>query len=395
MLAEGSIVRLFVAILVSVVLCVVCATTAAPAPAHARPLTAQLAAIAERGGIESQRSLAAPGAVRTVSTWWTNLGTRERGLLEAEAPRLVGNLDGVPFSVRAQINAKRLRAAIKAAEAQADRAIGVPAIAALTTLATLRSVTAALRHPAGEPKRSLITFDMSGSTLAAIAIGDLDTATDVSFLIPGMMYTVRGQLVAWTSVANRLYQAQRETLQRLGEHDRSVATVAWLGYQTPDLFGALSLARAKQGAVQLREALSGLLAVRSADPPFLSVIAHSYGSTVALLALQSRSVAVDALALLGSPGGDVADAGALDVHDGNVYVGAAALDPVAVCGCFGTSPDSTAFGAHRMSLGGGIDPLDGATLLPTIGHNGYFDAGTESMRDLALIGTGHGALTRG
>jgi len=397
-LAEGSIVRLFVAALVSCVICVVCALSPTPAQAQAplRAVTAaHLTAIAEHDGVESARTLAVPGAVRTVSSWWTSMGTNERSRMESQAPRLVGNLDGVPFSVRSRVNEKRLWAAIDAAEAVADHATGVRAIAALTTLATLHAISAALRHPAGEPARSLITFDMSGTTLAAIAIGDLDTATDVSFLVPGMMYTVQGQLVAWTEVADRLYRAQRETLQRLGERGHSVATVAWLGYQTPDLIGALSLTHARDGAIQLQNVLNGLHAVRAANPPFLSVIAHSYGSTVALLALQTRAVAVDALALLGSPGGVAADARALDVRDDNVYVGAAAFDPVAICGCFGTSPDSSTFGAHRMPLGAGTDPLDGARLLPTVGHNGYFDAGTASMRDLALIATGHGSLTSG
>lgn len=314
------------------------------------------------------------------------------GFTPASLATTVGNLDGIPFDVRSRINEERLRTATAGVRDILSHAIGIQAIAAASELATLNAITQALQSPPGEPARSLITFETSGTTLAAIAIGDLDTATDVSFLVPGMMYTVQGQLVAWTDVADRLYRAQRAELQLLGARGRTIATVAWLGYQTPDLLGALSLAQARKGAERLQSVLRGLHTVRGTDQPYLSVIAHSYGSTAALLALQTGAVSVDALALLGSPGGDVANASALDVRGGNVYVGAAAFDPVAICGCFGSSPDSAQFGAHRMSLGGGTDPLDGDKLLPTLGHNGYFDAGTESLRNLALIAIGHGAM---
>jgi Alpha/beta hydrolase of unknown function (DUF1023). len=346
----------------------------------------------DHGGSALVATLSTPQAIPKVATWWDALPTDERGRLERNASPLVGNLDGVPFSVRSAVNEARLRARTAALERIAARAFGPAALAAASDLSTLRAISQALRRSADEPGRSLITFQTSGSMLAAIAIGDIDTATDVSILVPGMLYGVQGQLVDWAGVAADLYSAQTAALERLGATDRSVATIAWLGYRTPDLLSALSLDPARQGADRLESVLSGLRAVRAGDQPYLSVIAHSYGSTTALLALQRGTVSVDALAILGSPGGEVTNVRALDVSGGNVYVGAAEFDPVAISGYFGSNPDAPAFGAHRMPLSGGIDPLDGDRMLPTVGHNGYFSPGTESMRNLALIGIGHGSL---
>ncbi|HWU45729.1 MAG TPA: alpha/beta hydrolase [Humibacter sp.] len=351
-----------------------------------------IGAFLEKDGPALLDRLSTPSAIDQVASWWSTLQAPERSRLERKASPLVGNLDGVPFAVRAQVNETRLRARIEAVQRAASHTFGVAALGAVSDLAALRAVSEALRTPDGGPARSLITFQTSGSMLAAIAIGDVDSATDVSILVPGMLYTVQGQLVSWTSVAADLYTAQSAALQRIGATGRSVATVAWLGYHTPDILGALSLNAARQGADRLESVLSGLRAVRAEDQPFISVIAHSYGSTAALLALQRGAVSVDALALLGSPGGEVASAHSLDVNGGNVYVGAARFDPVAICGFFGSNPDDPAFGAHRMPLGGGVDPLDGEPLLPVTGHNGYFVPGSQSMLNLALIGIGRGSL---
>ena len=43
------------------------------------------------------------------------------------------------------------------------------------------------------------------------------------------------------------------------------------------------------------------------------------------------------------------------------------------------------FGAHPMGVDGGIDPITHHGLSASYGHNGYFDPGSESLRNLALI----------
>ena len=43
-----------------------------------------------------------------------------------------------------------------------------------------------------------------------------------------------------------------------------------------------------------------------------------------------------------------------------------------------------------MGVGGETDPLTKRALAASIGHNEYFGAGTESMRNFALISIGQG-----
>jgi pimeloyl-ACP methyl ester carboxylesterase len=171
-----------------------------------------------------------------------------------------------------------------------------------------------------------------------------------------------------------------------------VATVAWIGYQTPALMNIGGLDLATQGADALDNAIAGLQATRIGNEPFISVMAHSYGSTAALLALQRDTVTVDALALLGCPGSDAQSASQLSVRNHNVFVAEAALDPVVHSAFFGSDPGSASYGASVMNVAGGIDPLDHQTLGASIGHNGYFSEGSESMRNLALIGIDQGGL---
>jgi hypothetical protein len=45
-----------------------------------------------------------------------------------------------------------------------------------------------------------------------------------------------------------------------------------------------------------------------------------------------------------------------------------------------------------MDVGGGVDPITHKQLAPAIGHLGYFDAGTEAMRNIALIGLDRDSL---
>jgi hypothetical protein len=341
-----------------------------------------------------ERALAAPGSAHLVVEWWGGLADVQRGALERNAPELLGNLEGIPFSVRDSINRRLLDSRLAAADASSN-AKATPSGATQDRAAGLRSIEKALKSPRGGPKRTLATFDPSGSMRAAVVIGDIDRADDVSFLVPGMYYTVKDQLVDWTATAQAVYDTQRALLTRLGTPGRTVATVAWLGYHTPDLSSVLKLDDAKAGAQWLDDALTGVRALRGSHQPYLSVLAHSYGSTAALLALFTGGVSVDALAVVGCPGGAASSVYDLDVRDGNVYVGSALLDPVAGSGLFGTDPGGESYGAHRMGTRGGIDPIDGRLMLPTIGHNGYFAPGTESLRNLALVALGDGAMTTG
>ena len=70
----------------------------------------------------------------------------------------------------------------------------------------------------------------------------------------------------------------------------------------PGVLDIASLDLAKEGAKYISSAVDGVKAIRSGDVPHLTLVAHSYGSTASLIALEDGSVTVDSLVVIGSPG---------------------------------------------------------------------------------------------
>ncbi|MCX7522155.1 alpha/beta hydrolase [Microbacterium sp. STN6] len=342
--------------------------------------------------------ITAPPVATSVTAYWSGMNSDQQKALIDGAPRLIGNLDGVPFQARSRANRLQLTRAISDTRARLAGHAGKGVKLQLRhTLDTLLRVKEALKAPAGSPERSLVILDVGTNTRAAIAVGDVSTARYVSYLVPGMYFSVDQQLDDWVSTAENLYTEQRQWLRRsfgcrACAGTPGVAAVAWIGYQTPELLNVGGLALAQEGADYLEHGLEGLRALRAGDEPYVTVIAHSYGSTAALMALQRGSVSVDALALVGSPGSAAQSVHGLDVAGGNVYVGQAGFDPVVHTAFFGSDPGASAYGAIAFGVEGAKDPFGGAALAGSTGHNGYFTAGSESLRNLALIGIGQGGL---
>ncbi|WP_435081518.1 alpha/beta hydrolase [Clavibacter michiganensis] len=334
-----------------------------------------------------------PPSVSGVAAWWSGLAQAERLELAEGIPELVGNLEGIPVIERDAANRRLLDQRERELHARAATTPGRGAQQELgRDMDMLAEVRRALEPEAGGPARSLLTLDTTWPGRAGVVLGDLDTAAYVSIVVPGMFYSVTDRLVDWTDVAARLQQQQTTLLgARAGAEPggAGVATISWIGYRTPDLLGIGSLDLADEGAQYLEDAIQGIQGLRRDDPPYLAVIAHSYGSTAALLALSSGRASVDALAMVGSPGGAVRDAAELDVPVGRVFVGEAPWDPVVGSSYFGSDPGSASFGAEHFGVAGtgaasGVS-ADGS-LAGVVGHNSYFDRGTESFRNLALIG---------
>ncbi|MDQ0743361.1 hypothetical protein QFZ62_000669 [Clavibacter sp. B3I6] len=339
-----------------------------------------------------------PPSVSGVVAWWSALAPAERRALAEGMPELVGNLEGVPFAERDAANRRYLDQRERELHATAAATPGRGAQRALgRDLRLLAQVREALEPQPGGPARSLLALDAAWPGRAGVVMGDLATASYVDIVVPGMYYSVSDRLVDWTDVAARLQQ-QQATLLGSGSGSGSgtgAASVAWIGYRTPDLLGIGTLDLAEEGAAYLEGAIQGIQGLRREDPPHLAVIAHSYGSTAALLALSSGRAAVDALAVVGSPGGGVRTASQLAVPAGRVFVGQAPWDPVVGSSWFGSDPGSPRFGAEGFDVGGtpgsaGVSAEGG--LQGVVGHNSYFDHGTESFRNLALIGIGRQVL---
>lgn len=122
-----------------------------------------------------------------------------------------------------------------------------------------------------------------------MSIGDLDDADNVTWAVPGMGSSA-ATLPDWARSAQTVQDKQTQL-----DDDRRHAVVAWVGDKAPAVAASSVFATdlASAGAVNLDRALNGFTAVRSdAD---LNVIAHSYGTTTAALALARPGVHVDTL----------------------------------------------------------------------------------------------------
>ena len=348
--------------------------------------------------------LTTPPPAHDVTLWWASLDNNSRVALRNATPQLVGNLDGVPYSIRDIANRTVLTSTMKSLENTIATESGRTVVeSAKQQLHMLQSISGALgsENLSGDPaRRTLMSLDVTGQGRAAIVIGDLRTADYVSYLVPGMFFTIENQMGDWVDAASRLHDEELSWLALLGPgagtsspeagQPRTVATVAWIGYHTPNLTNVGGIQNAYEGRDALAGAIEGLEAIRADDEPYVSVLAHSYGSTAALMALTEYDFQIDALALVGSPGSPAKSVDELHVRGGNVYVGEAAWDPIPNSAYFGSDPGARSYGAKPMGVGGGVDRLTLQALAASVGHNEYFSPGTESMRNFALISIGQG-----
>jgi hypothetical protein len=367
---------------------------------------------AHQGSVDAL--LAKPPAARDVAAFWSQTTAAQHANLLSAAPRLVGGLEGFPYSVRDDANRTNLADAEKTIRHRLADGVGRAEADQLTKrLHMLEQVRAALKVGTSKNPRSLVDLDVSGGGRAVIVIGDASTADYVDYLIPGMFSDVDTQIVKFAASSDNIAKLQQAWIKKLhpgvpASQLPTVATFAWIGYQTPNIVNVASMQLAREGQIAFTKSLEGLRAERAArttvaadgsvtagSQPFVAVLAHSYGSTAVMLSLQDDAVSVDALAIVGSPGSPARSASELKVTNDNVWVGAASTDPVPQTGLFGSQPLSASYGAHRFGVDGATDPLSQAPLRGAVGHNDYFVSGTESLRNMVLIGINRGDLVLG
>jgi hypothetical protein len=155
--------------------------------------------------------------------------------------------------------------------------------------------------------------------------------------------------------------------------------IAWADYTSPSGLGmeAATALRAEQGAVRL----AALVKALPGGAP-VALYCHSYGSVVCGVAADRLPSRVSDIAVSGSPGMRVENASQLGTsarvwatRDADDWIQDVPYLEVGGLG-HGADPVSHAFGARVVSA-------EGAK-----GHTGYFEPGTESLRNFAEIGVG-------
>jgi hypothetical protein len=340
------------------------------------------------------------GSPEQVRAWWGSLPAPQRERLLREHPEAVGWLDGVPAADRDRANRVLLAERIEALTARqahlADRAerlrFGLPL---WLTPPVLLPLVVPIEIELAQVRARLEGLEAVQSTLAAygahalllgidggdagsravVALGDPDLARHTAVFVPGAgtdPHDLPGGV-------GRMAQLWREA-DAMTSDLRDVSVVYWLGYDPPDLLGTLSSGASRSGAGQLIPFLAGLAATHDATPAHVTLIGHSYGSTVVAEAGLAGGLRVDDIIAAGSPGMHTDHAADLRLDPRHVWGGLAPADAVGghlgeLPFVHGQEPTDPAFGANRF-------------VVDTGGHDDYWDHGSVSLRNQAAIVVG-------
>ncbi|MFJ9035598.1 alpha/beta hydrolase [Streptomyces sp. NPDC102406] len=333
--------------------------------------------------------------------WWDHLSKDERQEYLTSFPDVIGNLDGIPATVRDEANRETLPLVIASLE-------GKTSDGAQDKLAGLKGIQAKLSHDS-HPPMYLLGFGTEGKGRAIVSYGNPDASKNVSSYVPGLGTALDGDFADDT--VRRAYQ----TAKAAQKFDPSSASIVWLGYDAPGFKDVMSTTDANNGAPDYNSFMDGIQATNEHKDPHITAIGHSYGSlTVGTAARQDGGIpGADDIVLLGSPGTGAQTASELNVDKGHVFVGSADNDPVTklpsladvlVSGSpvlsaatsgddqlwFGRDPASRGFGAIRMESGDGPLPVL-SNQGPTPAHSGYFDPSRNpsAADNIAKIVAGH------
>ncbi|NIL76176.1 alpha/beta hydrolase [Rhodococcus sp. B10] len=339
-----------------------------------------------------------PGTPAANAAFWDAATQAERTELLVRRPELLGNLDGIPAHVRDAANRRvlaqertRLAGVLEELrkELQGNTFGGAFSNADAGLAQTEKRLGAldAVATTLAKGNRQLLVLDnhSADDTLAAVAVGDVDTATHVAVFVPGMNSDVQSDMIRYDGDMDALEKAVR---QQLPSND-TAAVVTWMNYSTPHTGWSLfdpnrsvaGAGAAVAGGARLTTFLDGLDASRRSDP-HLSLLGHSYGSLTAAHAVRDASATgVDEFVSVGSPGLGVGTVHELSIPPGHIHVGEAAGDVVVDLGVFGADPSELA-GVEELPTTAAGD------LRASDGHSDYFTDGTTSQHAIARVVAG-------
>ncbi|MFI6033046.1 alpha/beta hydrolase [Streptomyces sp. NPDC051315] len=364
------------ALLALAVVFVMLATTGWTAVRQDRGSSALRASLSawEDGRIGGRRLPDPHAAPARLARFFASLTAPQRTALAERYPLAVGNMNGAPVELRYRANRRALRE-----QAEIER----------TRLHDHR-LSPAGQHEAGRRMhrfeamsgagRQILAFDPEGSGRAAEVFGDLGRAERISVVVPGVdtalltFQRTHRKYSAPVGMAQALYTAEHEVRPWT-----RTAVIAWADYTSPAGLGidSATAMRAEYGAVRL----NALLRALPGGAP-VSLFCHSYGSVVCGVAAHTLPRRVTDIAVAGSPGMRVERAAQLRtsarvwaMRDADDWVQDVPYLELGGLG-HGADPVSSAFGARVLSA------------RDAKGHGGYFEPGTDSLRNFAGIGTG-------
>ena len=367
---------------------------AADAVAVATSVDARIATGLATAGAAPAPAIPPGGATPAeVARWWIALPPHLRHQLMEHQAGALGRLVGLPADVRDEANRRQLTRLLARLRAERDRLAGslltVPLqLSRATLLKSMLTIAESVERTLAmladrRLSARLLTLDLIDAGRVAIGLGDVDRAQNVAVVVPGMGDDA-GHGVPGTvgRAADLLAEASRQSVQ-------STAVVAWVGYAAPGWRQVTFPTRARTGGRVLTADLAALAAARTGEPAHVTLVGHSYGSTVVGAAMQAGPRRADDLVLLGSPGVLADRVGELGLSGRHTYVGEAALDPIADTGVFGADPGDRSFGATRIR----VDAAPGRPWPDAIiaAHSHYFDPGSESLRNIARVVVGRGS----
>ncbi|WP_346042978.1 alpha/beta hydrolase [Actinomadura chokoriensis] len=351
---------------------------------------------------------------KKTAKWWRGLTPEQRQEYITAHPDRIGALDGLPADVRDQANRLVLH------ETHADvqqrlNALGKPPEQFLSgptgpvtnplyqiwkdehdrLAGQLKGMDAIQTNldMAGQknlPEGYLLGFDTRGNGHAIVARGNPDTAAHTAVYVPGTYANLAG-IETGLHRGNSLWMKTAEI-----SPGQPVSAITWLGYDAPQSIPLEAPFRsyADHGAPLLNQFVDGTRVSHQGNPTHLTMIGHSYGSTVIGSAAVHGDLNTDDIIFAGSPGVEAGRAADLGIGPEHVYSDRAPGDPVPYGGNYTelpgrylgvpTVPGDPAFGGRTLDYGPRAEGFD-----PTEAHTSYFDETSISLKNMAKVIAGN------
>ncbi len=335
-----------------------------------------------------------------VAERWRELGLTADDLraLPLTTQVRVAALDGIPAAARDVVSRAVLAAALRD-PARLYRVFGLAytygAVSLEEFTEQVQALAAGLRQAdqlaadldtPSDTVAQLVGFGVAnGALVAAISIGNLDTATNLTVNVPGATTTLdsSGQKVRAASALLRAAARKSGT--------DSFAVVSWFGYRAPAFAEVPAQQRAAAGGATLASFLDGIHDSRVTTPRSLSVLGHSYGSTTAAEALEQVRYPVDNFVTYGSVGFTEATEPE-HLHARHMFATEGAADHTAIWGRIGRTDPRDIAGVEVFSAEAapGTDAVTGHDMFPEgDGQVGYLSPDATAQHTIAsIIATG-------